>query len=272
MKSLLIKFAETNVCRPMSESNIIPDCLFPTDNELEIPMLRLDIQPTCVAIPFVCFGEQKRTFKMNGTGTLHFYTDDYRFNSIYDHPEKILAHDPMNIVEPNWNLFNETPIAFGLQAIYKKRWLARAMQERGVGVFVDLNVANKFARANLIGVPKGYSSFCTRGYEDRINALEFEYMIALRVASGNPLTFVVYGGGELVKQWCRENGCIYVTPIITIKNRQKAIAKMQSNAAQLGDGRLFDVQALLPESGVVSDFKEQVLDFSPSKPTICITE
>lgn len=108
-----------------NEIQYIPDSLFPTDNDFEVPSLRLDMAaPTC-EIPFVCFGEQKRTFKMYGTGTLHFYTDDYRFNSVYDHPEKILQHNPNNIVEPNFSLFNETPIAFGLQAIYKKRTIAR---------------------------------------------------------------------------------------------------------------------------------------------------
>lgn len=209
----------------------IPDCLFPTDNQMEIPTLRLDVQPSCVEIPFICFGEQKRSKNMGGHGVLHFYTDDYRWQSIYEHPEKILRHNPGSIVEPNFSLFNETPIAFGLQAVYKKRWIARAMQDRGIGVFVDLNVANKFYAANLLGVPKGYSSFCTRGYSDRLPSLEYEYMIAERVADGNPLTFVVYGGGEAVKQWCREYGCTYVTPIIAIKHKLKAIERMKANVA-----------------------------------------
>lgn len=125
-------------------NNYVPDCIFPTDNDAEVPMLRLDMQPEFCDIPFVCFGEQKRTFQMNGCGTLHFYTDDYRFSVLYEHPEKILQHNPRNIVEPNFSLFNEMPVAFGLQAIYKKRFIARAMQEKGIRVFVDLNVAAKF--------------------------------------------------------------------------------------------------------------------------------
>lgn len=52
---------------------ILADSLFPSDNELEIPTLRLDMQPTSVEIPFVCFGEQKRTYQMSGRGTLHFF-------------------------------------------------------------------------------------------------------------------------------------------------------------------------------------------------------
>lgn len=209
---------------------IIPDSLFPTDNVLEIPTLRLDMQATTCDIPFVCFGEQTRKFKMNGAGTLHFYTDDYRFSAIYEHPEKILQHEPRNIVEPNYSLFNETPIAFGLQAIYKKRVLARSMQEKGLRVFVDLNVANKYYAYNLIGVPGGWSSFCTRGYKDRMNALEFEFLIARRIAKDNPLTFVVYGG-EDIKLWCMENQCVYVSPVVVLKNKERALRKMLENTS-----------------------------------------
>lgn len=240
-----------------NELAFIPDIIYPTNNELEIPTLMMDVQPQGCEIPFVCFGEQKRTFKMNGSGTLHFYTDDYRFNSVFEHPEKIMQHNPANIVEPNFSLFNETPLAFGLQAIYKKRWIGRALQERGIGVFVDLNVANKWYAYNLLGVPKGYSSFCTRGYEDRIPALEFEYMIARAVAGDNKLTFVVYGGGEIVKQWCSEHEAVYVSSIIAIKNKLKSIEKQIKNV-------------LLPSQDIKKELQqyqqklygEQVLNFS----------
>ena len=210
----------------------VPDCLFPTDNDLEIPTLRLDVQPKFCEIPFVCFGEQKRTFQMNGQGTLHFYTDDYRFTSTYKYPERILQQNPANIVEPNFSLFNETPIAFGLQNIYKKRQIARIMQEKGIGVFVDLNVANKFYKLNMLGVPAGYSSFCTRGYSDRLHYLEFEYQLAKSIAGENNLLFVVYGGGKIIKEFCKEHKCVYVNPIIDIKNKIKsATKKIESSIA-----------------------------------------
>lgn len=218
---------------------IFPDCIFPTDNDLEVPSLMLDVQPSACEIPFLCYGEQRRTKDMSGCGTLHFYTDDYRFSSIWNHPEKILRHNPANIVEPNFSLYNETPIAYGLQNIYKKRFIGRFMQQNGIGVFVDLNVANKFYSLNLLGVPKGYSSFCTRGYSDRLNSLEFEYLLAKHVASGNKFTFVVYGGGDDVKKWCQNKECVYVTPIIAIKNKVKALEKMKSNISTLTSSSLF---------------------------------
>lgn len=210
---------------------ITEDCLFPCDNDLEIPSLRLDMQPKVCSIPFRCFGEQKRTLDMEHTGTLHFYTDDYRFQSVYDHPEKILQNNPANIVEPNFSLFTETPIAFGLQAVYKKRMVARLMQENGIRVFVDLNVAPKFYKCNLIGVPAGYSAFCTRGYSDRLNQLEFEYKMARSIAGDNPLTFVVYGGGATVRSFCQQIGAIYVTPLIAIKNKAKSMKMIEETIA-----------------------------------------
>lgn len=215
----------------MQTDLIIQDCLFPTDNDLEIPTLRLDRQPSVVDIPFLCFGEQKRTYDMMGCGTLHFYTDDYRFSAIYDKPQKVLKMRPRNIVEPNFSLFNDTPIAFGMQPIYKKRMLARLMQENGIGVFVDLNVAPKFYKLNLLGVPKGYGAFCTRGYSDRLPHLEYEYRIARAVAGSNELLFVVYGGGADVRKFCQSVGAIYVTPTVAIKQKIKAMSAIDNTIA-----------------------------------------
>lgn len=213
----------------------IQDQLFPTDNVMEVPMLRFDMQATACSIPFVCYGEQKRTFNMQGTGTLHFYTDDYRFRTIYEHPDKILQHNPENIVEPNYSLFNETPVAFGLTSIYKKRFLARALQERGIRVFVDLNVSPKYYKINMLGVPTGWSAFSTRGYSDRLNQLAFEYELARTWADGNELIFIVYGGGKSVKQFCREKKCIYISPVIAIKNKAKSFERMKEVIEFMGE-------------------------------------
>ena len=238
----------------------IPDCLFPTDNELEIPTLLIERQASVCEIPFVCYGEQKRTFNMQGTGTLHFYTDDYRFNAVYEHPERILQHHPANIVEPNFSLFNETPIAFGMQAVYKKRFIARAMQEKGINVFVDLNVAPKFYKINMVGIPRGWRSFCTRGYSDRLNHLAFELEMAKFIANGEPVTFVVYGGGELCKDFCRKNNCIYVTPVIAMKNKLKSLEKFKDSIAFFGQ----DISSVCLLQTKDEMFNKQIEDFSKS--------
>lgn len=224
MKNELLKYQKFN-------EDYVPDCLFPSDNDFEIPTLLSDIQPDVIDIPFVCFGEQRRTYDMNGCGTLHFYTEDYRFNAVFEHPEKILQHNPRNIIEPNFSLFDTTPVSFGFSCIYKKRFIARACQERGIKVFVDLNVSPKFLQLNLLGVPAGWRAFATRGYSDRIKELELEFEVA-KLICGNysKLIFVVYGGGEIVKSFCKKNGCIYITPVIALKNKLKRIEQLNDIA------------------------------------------
>lgn len=210
------------------------DQLFPTDNELEVPVLDLNMQAREVQIPFLCFGEQKRTYNLQGSGTLHFYTDDYRFTSVYEHPEKIYKqHNPANIVEPNFSLFNETPISFGMQAIYKKRWIARAMQQKGIGVFVDLNVAQKWYQLNMLGVPMGWRAFATRGYSDRLNNLEFELEIAKSWAQGAIPLFVIYGGGDKCRRFAQQHSdcCYYINPVVTTKKKIEAQKKIHEGIA-----------------------------------------
>lgn len=238
----------------------LPSSLFPCDNGLEIPSLRPDLQAQTVETPIVAFGEQRRTFDMGGTGTLHFYVDDYRFSTLYSHPEKILKHRPGSIIEPNFSLYNETAVADGLHQIYWKRQIARSLQEMGVRVFVDLNVANKFYAYNLIGVPMGWAAFATRGYDDRLDALEFEHSIAERVADGNRLLFAVYGGGDRVQAWCNAHHCVYITPLIILKNRLKALQRMARNT----DTKLFRKELDFgPTAPCLEDLlKGQVLDFT----------
>lgn len=235
----------------------IGDMLFPTDNDLEIPTLDIDMQAQQCTIPFLCFGEQKRTYNLNHSGALHFYTDDYRFNAIYEHPEKILQHNPSEIVEPNGSLFNEMPISFGLQAIYKKRWIARVMQSKGIRVFVDLNVAQKYYQLNMIGVPRGWYAFATRGYSDRLNNLEFEYSIAKDWAEGKKPLFVIYGGGDMCRRFAQRNECIYINPVVTTKKKIEAMKKIHESIAFLGEE--FSLQKQLSN---ITPFTHQLEDYS----------
>lgn len=217
----------------------IPDTLFSSSNDWEIPDLDPYMQAQEVAIPFLKYGEQARTLDMKGNGTVHFYTDDYKFSAIYEKPEKLYQHHPRNIVEPNFSLYLDMAPAFGLQAIYKKRVIARMMQDRGIRVFVDLNVAQKFIKLNLLGVPAGWRSFATRGYSDRLSGLELEYRIAEASAAqgGRKPLFVVYGGGTKCRDFCKEVGAVYITPNLDSKKKEQYYADLlNDNIIAFADG------------------------------------
>lgn len=186
----------------------IPDCLFASDNIYDIPVLKMSKENVYVQLPFKPYGADART--KTGVGTYHFYVDDYRFNAIWNDPTKIINSGCQAIVEPNCSLYETTPIGYGIFLIYKKRWISRMLQDYGIDVFVDLNVTEKFQKYNVMGIPKGYNAFFTRGYDNRINLLEQELQIAKDISGLDNPNFCVYGGSKKVKDFCNANSLTYV--------------------------------------------------------------
>lgn len=193
------------------------DVLFPSDNDFEVPALLKELQGGRVELPITPWGANARLNK--DVATYHFYVDDYRFDALFKDPLKLVASGCKSIVEPNCSLHDQTPIAFGLQLIYKKRWLARYMQEIGARVYVDLNVSAKFAEYNLLGVPEGWDAFFTRGLTDMAGLLENDLAIARRVSGRDTPNLVVYGGGRKAEEFCQRNGLLYITDFINEKKK-----------------------------------------------------
>ena len=192
---------------------MLGDKLYDSDNDYDIPSLLLSEQPGYgVDLPFSAWGADSRL--RTGIATYHFYVDDYRFEAIWKDPIKVLASGVKAVVEPNLSVYDTTPIAYGLQQIYKKRYIARYFQECGIKVYADLNVAAKFRKFNVMGIPKGYNAFATRGYSDRIEYLRGEWEIAKEISGLEKPNMIVYGGGDNVKQFCRQHGLTYMEQFI----------------------------------------------------------
>lgn len=205
---------------------MLGDRIYESNNDFDIPNLRLDEQPTSgLLLPFSAWGADTRLKK--GIRTYHFYVEDYRFEAIWKDPTIILNSGCSAVVEPNLSLFDTTPVAFGLQQIYKKRWIARYFQECGVKVYADLNVAQKFYKYNRMGIPDGYNAFATRGYADRQEYLKMEIQIAREISGKDTPNMIVYGGGEEIKELCVQNSVVYVEQFMA--NRVKKIKKGGNN-------------------------------------------
>lgn len=197
---------------------MLGDRLYNSDNEFDIPILLLDKQPkNGVLLPFAAWGADSRLRK--DIQTYCFYVEDYRFEAIWKDPVKVLESGCVAVVEPNLSLFDTTPIAYGLQQIYKKRWIARYFQECGIDVYADLNVARKFYKYNQLGIPKGYNAFATRGYTDREEYLKEEIQIAREISGLQTPNMIVYGGGAKIEKIAKENGLIYIEQFMQNKGR-----------------------------------------------------
>lgn len=139
-----------------------------------------------------------------------FYAKDYKFTAVWKHPESVLTAQPSVIIEPNFSTSQDMPAAVALYGIFRKRWLARYWQMRGVQIVVDLCVAERFTELNLLGVPVGWSSFATRVMRGHHNAVEQHYAAACRRAKGTPKLFVVCGGGQTWQTTCQQRGWLWI--------------------------------------------------------------
>jgi len=189
-------------------TNEVPDALFPTVNEWDIPTLYLPLQADFVDLPVRGWGSIKRKTTMRGTW--HFYVDDYKFAAIWKKPDEVLNTAAVSIVEVNFTTEDQMPMAVGLYRTMQKRWLARYWQSQGLRVFVDLNVAKKFDEINLLGVPDGWKSFATSGADYAIDRLETQGEIAKRKAGDAAVNFLVYGGGVKIAKLCAEQSWVYL--------------------------------------------------------------
>lgn len=183
---------------------MIGDILFQSNNKYDIPLLDITRQPTGLLQPVGVWGAQRRT--KSSIGTWLFYVDDYRFNALIKNPDRLILTGAKYAAELNISLFDTTPIAEGLQKIYIKRWISRYLQEKGICIYADLNVSKKFYEYNQLGIPDGYNAFITRGYCERFDDLKEEWQIARKISQRDMPNFIVYGGGNIIKEWCINKG------------------------------------------------------------------
>lgn len=185
-----------------------PAAIWPTDNTYGIPLLDLRLCGDALDAPILMYGSMARN-KMRGT--VHFYTDDYRFTGLWDDPTPIVNSACVSVVEVNYSLEAGTPAALALFHIYKKRWISRYFQSKGIRIFVDLNVPPNYGILNLMGIPSGWTAYATRGYSDgRIEWLLYQWELAQHTAGDNTPLFAVYAGGARVEELCKANGWIYL--------------------------------------------------------------
>lgn len=174
--------------------------IWATDNEWGVPSLSLDVQPDRIVAPVVRWGSVSRSTRHGGTWC--FYVDDYRFGDWQTTAARIAATEPYAAVEPNFSAFAWTPRAEVLWGVYRRRRIARELQELGVPVFVDLCLPAEHHDLALLGVPRGWRAYATRGFEARPGDIEAEHSLATERAGREPL-MLVFGGGARVAEVCK---------------------------------------------------------------------
>lgn len=189
-------------------SSDVPNTIWPSDNKFDIPLLSLDYCAQAIEMPVLTWGSQRGRKGKQHVGTWSFFTTDEILDPLWKRPNDVVNSSAKVAAEINYTSDDDTPLAYGIYQIYKKRWIARYWQSMGIKIIVDLNVGIKYRKLNLLGVPKGWSAFCVRGYQEHVDSGEMlkEYEMAQAHAGRNDILFVVFGGRQKVRNYCKKHG------------------------------------------------------------------
>jgi hypothetical protein len=175
-----------------------------------IPELDLNLQAEELIAPVVKWGSVARTSRM--IGTYHFLTDDYKFSALWSRPDRLPDSGCRVAVEPNYSTWPGMDPARLREGIYRKRWLARYWQSRGVRIVVDLNVDPAFRDVALEGVPPGWRAYAVRHqFGIGLGEIEADFEHAARHAGTREgLLFAVFGGWRKVRDLCAARGWLWI--------------------------------------------------------------
>jgi len=132
-------------------------------------------------------------------------------------------------IEPNISIPPSLPLALALERLYRKRWVARHWQQAGIMVWVDLHISPEFRPYTLLGVPRGWLAYATRGYNANLREIEQEYTLASHHAGQRPL-FLVYGGGSIIQSAALSNGWLWVPEQRSLLNEYEIPAQAGTSA------------------------------------------
>jgi hypothetical protein len=92
----------------------------------------------------------------SGDGLVHFFIDDYRFESTWASPDRALGYFGEHFVAtPDFSLFRDQPRAIWLWNIYRSRWLGAYWQSKGARVLPTVSWALPSSfQFCFLGLPK----------------------------------------------------------------------------------------------------------------------
>ena len=138
------------------------------------------------------------TAKDFNTG-IHFFTDDYRFERVWNKPEKYteLLKKFECILSPDFSLYLEMPLPMMVWNVYRSRFIGQYYQRQGIKVIPTI----QWARENTFsfcfaGIPKGsivaISTIGIKGTDEQKKI--FQNGVDAMIETIEPSKILVYGG------------------------------------------------------------------------------
>ena len=108
---------------------------FPSDNELGIPCLA-HVPVKRVPLWLAPYRMRIRANEPLDDGAVHFFLDDYRFETVWSRPHKALqALAPYTtLLSPDFSLYRDWPLMLQMWNVYRNRWCGAFWMSQGFTV------------------------------------------------------------------------------------------------------------------------------------------
>ena len=132
------------VCQPGSYDVLHIHQQFESNNVWEIPTLPV-VPRSAVPRWLAPYRERIRTASSLEDGGRHFFLDDYRFEAVWQWPERPLTHlkETGCVLTPDFSLFTDSPTPAQLWNTYRNRWCGAFWVEQGLTVIPTVSWSDK---------------------------------------------------------------------------------------------------------------------------------
>lgn len=158
-----------------------------------IPVVKKQILTTTDNIKLIaCSDTRANDNEVNKKKAVHFFVDDYRFEGIYNNPERSLNRYSQYafLLTPDFSTYVDMPLWKQLESVAKNRWVGAYWQEHGLTVIPTVSWSDtrsyefcfdgiehgSTVAVGMIGCKKSYVAFM-RGYNEMLERLKPENII-----------------------------------------------------------------------------------------------
>ena len=144
-----------------------------------------------------CF---RNSSKIDPDAFLHFFVDDYRFEGLWNRPERYIdmLSKYAGVLAPDFSLYTDMPLPMQRWNVYRQRVLTRYWQDNGIDVIPVLSWSDEDSYDFAFdGLPEGSTvAVATVGVARNKSARElFQKGLEAALARVKPKTLIVYGDG-----------------------------------------------------------------------------
>lgn len=181
-----------NTSKSMRSDNLFMRNEYSGHGKWNIPLIKkqaVDVENISL---IACSDTRSNDNETNTKNGVHFFVDDYRFNGIYNNPEKSLRKYSQYafLLSPDFSTYADMNLWRQLESVAKNRWCGCYWQEQGLTVIPTISWStprsyefcfdgvekNSIIAIGMIGCKRNKKEFL-RGYDYMLSKIEPEAVI-----------------------------------------------------------------------------------------------